>query len=153
MRAFPSKQDIIPIPPPTRQSLQPLPQPCTSLLPARRNRLDLKHSLQQILDHLILVLLARGLDLADTGLGFLVGFVFGGLVSLCVLFSGTSSVFLTFWGTEIEKGGSKEDREHTSASNFLNSASFCARYSSISFLASSRAALTRFVRSVTQSVG
>jgi hypothetical protein len=37
--------------------------------------------------------------------------------------------------------------ELTSASNFLNSSSFCVLYSSISFCASDLASLTRFVRS------
>lgn len=41
--------------------------------------------MQQILDHLFAVLVAGLLDLADARLGFAVGFVLGGFVSLCVL--------------------------------------------------------------------
>lgn len=41
--------------------------------------------MQQILNHLLAVLVAGLLDLADARLGFGVGFVLGGLVSLCVL--------------------------------------------------------------------
>jgi hypothetical protein len=45
------------------------------------------------------------------------------------------------------RGGTWLREQHTSASNFLNSSSFCFRYASTSFLASSRASFTRFVRS------
>lgn len=44
-----------------------------------------KHGMQQILNHLLAALVAGLLDLADARLGFGVGFVLGGLVSLCVL--------------------------------------------------------------------
>lgn len=41
--------------------------------------------MQQILNHLLAVLVAGLLDLANPLLGFAVGFLLGGLVSLCVL--------------------------------------------------------------------
>lgn len=44
-----------------------------------------KHSMQQILNHLLAALVAGLLDLLDARLGFGVGFVLGRLVALCVL--------------------------------------------------------------------
>lgn len=55
--------------------------------------MNLKHSLQQILDDLILVLLTSVLDLLDFGLGLLVGFVFSLLVPLGVL---TTTTYLVY---------------------------------------------------------
>lgn len=56
---------------------------CLSL--GRRHRLDVEHGAQQVLDHLVLVLLASRLDLLDVGLGLLVRLLLGLLVSLGVL--------------------------------------------------------------------
>jgi len=47
--------------------------------------MNLKHSLEQVLDDLVLVLLAGLLDLLYASLGLLVGFVLGLLVPLGVL--------------------------------------------------------------------
>lgn len=51
------------------------------------------------------------------------------------------------WGLMGRLGRGKMGGSCTSFSNFLNSSSFCARYSSISFWASLRASFTRLVRS------
>lgn len=51
----------------------------------RRYGLDVKHGAQQVLDHLVLVLLASRLNLLDLGLGLLVRLLLGLLVSLGVL--------------------------------------------------------------------
>lgn len=47
--------------------------------------LNVENGLEQVVDHLVLVLLASGLDLADLRLGLLVRLVLGLLVPLCVL--------------------------------------------------------------------
>lgn len=60
-----------------------------------------------------------------------------------------ASPYGSFSGFILGHRGGRSAR--TSASNFLYSSSFFALYSSISFLASSRASLTRFVRSVPRS--
>ena len=52
-----------------------------------RCRLDVEHGGEQVLNDLILVLLARALDLADLGVCLLICFRLGLLVSLCVLIS------------------------------------------------------------------
>lgn len=56
--------------------------------PSSSNRLrpGVKHSLEQIIDDLVLVLLARLPDLGDLSVGLLVGFFLGGLVALGVLY-------------------------------------------------------------------
>lgn len=133
----------------TRRMISNLPQ--LAYLPLGRwHGLDVEHGAQQVLDHLVLVLLASRLDLLDVGLGLLVRLLLGLLVSLGVLesfactvsyacplcihlYRGTITLCL-LWGCV-----------RTSASNFLYSSSLDALYSSISFLASSRASLTRFV--------
>ena len=51
----------------------------------RRHGVGREHSGQQVLDDLILALLAGGLDLLDLGSGFAVGLLLGGLVALRVL--------------------------------------------------------------------
>lgn len=133
----------------TRRMISDLPQ-LAYLSLGRWHGLDVEHSAQQVLDHLVLVLLASRLDLLDVGLGLLVRLLLGLLVSLGVLesfactvshaspmcihlYRGTTTLCL-LWGCV-----------RTSASNFLYSSSLDALYSSISFLASSRASLTRFV--------
>lgn len=80
-----------------------------------RDGLGLKDGLEEVLDDLVLALLAGGLDLLDLDVGLLVGLVLGGLVSLRVLFRGQGSA------------RKREDRWwvylRTWASNFLNSSS------------------------------
>lgn len=132
-----------------RRTISNLPQ-LAYLSLGRWHGLDVEHGAQQVLDHLVLVLLASRLDLLDVGLGLLVRLLLGLLVSLGVLesfactvsyaspmcihlYRGTTTLCLP-WGCV-----------RTSASNFLYSSSLDALYSSISFLASSRASLTRFV--------
>lgn len=51
----------------------------------RRYGLDVKHGAQQVLDHLVLALLAGRLDLLDLGLSLLVRLLLCLLVSLGVL--------------------------------------------------------------------
>lgn len=51
----------------------------------RSHRLDIEHGTQQILDHLVLVLFARFLDLLDLGISLLVCVLLGFLVSLRML--------------------------------------------------------------------
>ena len=85
--------------------------------------MDLEHGLEQVLDDLVLVLLARLLDLLYASLGLLVGFVLGLLVPLGVL--SNKSVYQCLLRSN---GGYMGDGERiTSASNFLNSSSFFAR--------------------------
>lgn len=62
----------------------PIQTPSSSCL-GWRNWFNLKHGLQQILDNLVLAFLPSALDLVDPRLSLLVGFLLGGLVSLCVL--------------------------------------------------------------------
>lgn len=76
-----------PAPPPhitTRRTVSNLPQ-LAYLSLGRWHGLDVEHGAQQVLDHLVLVLLASGLDLLDVGLGLLVCLLLGLLVSLGVL--------------------------------------------------------------------
>lgn len=61
-------------------------QPSSLRLNRGRNRMDLKDSLQQIGNDLILVLLPGDIDLLDLHISLLVGFVFGRLVALCMLY-------------------------------------------------------------------
>lgn len=58
----------------------------------RRYGLDVKHGAQQVIDHLVLALLAGRLDLLDLGLGLLVCLLLGLLVSLGVLESFAGAV-------------------------------------------------------------
>ena len=115
--------------------------------PLRHNRFDIENRLQEILHNLILSLLACLLDLLHLVLCILVCVFFGLLVSAGMLKQQFSqdALICSFLQVcqHVERRG-----DRTSDSNFLNSSSFDLRYSSISFLASSRASLTRFVRSV-----
>jgi hypothetical protein len=65
------------------------PAPYSDMLFPLRGRgrygLNLKDGLQQVLDHLALVLLSSCLDVADLGLGLLAGLILGLLVALGVL--------------------------------------------------------------------
>lgn len=85
--------------------------------------MHLKDSLQQVLDDLVLVLLARLLDLLDLCLGRLVRLVFGLLVPLGVLLSPSVSCY----NVPCEDGEGRGGRSPTSAWYFLNSSSFFAR--------------------------
>lgn len=58
----------------------------------RRYGLDVKHGAQQVINHLVLALLAGRLDLLDLGLGLLVRLLLGLLVSLGVLESFAGAV-------------------------------------------------------------
>lgn len=112
----------------------------------RRHGLDVEHSTQQVTDDLVLALLALLLDLLDLVLGLFICFLLGFFVSLGVL--QCRRLPSDFQATTIDgKGTAVSVLIRTSASNFLYSFSFSDLYSSISFLASSRASLTRFVRS------
>lgn len=102
-----------------------------------RCRMRLKDSRQQVVDDLVLALLPGLLDLGDLHVGLLASLLLGLLVAVGVL-SGVSITPALPFGT---------GEPCTSASNALYSASLLARYVSISFLASSRASLTRLVRS------
>lgn len=68
----------------TRRTISNLPQ-LAYLSLGRWHGLDVEHGAQQVLDHLVLVLLASRLDLLDVGLGLLVRLLLGLLVSLGVL--------------------------------------------------------------------
>lgn len=61
----------------------------------RRHRLDIKHSTQQVLDHLVLALATGLLDLLDLDLGLLVCLLLGLLVSLRVLIGGVHRVSIS----------------------------------------------------------
>lgn len=67
--------------PPSVASLGPL----TPLSLGRRHRVGVEHGRQQVLDHLVLVLLAGRLDLLDLGRRLAVRLLLGRLVALCVL--------------------------------------------------------------------
>lgn len=125
----------------------------TYLSLGRRHGLDVKYGAQQVVDDLVLALLTSRLDLLDLGLSLLVRLLLGLLVSLGVLepFARTVSRAPSYGYVHRGRAGRRTplcvlwDYVRTSASNFLYSSSLDARYWSISFLASSRASLTRFV--------
>lgn len=123
-------------------------EPLSASHPLRSNRLDVKHRLQQVLDNLVLARLPRLFNLADLLFGLLVGLLLGLLVSLRVLMicCRRVSTLLHSGESKRSKGDGTRGGARTSDWNFLNSCSFPALYSSISFLASSRASLTLFVR-------
>lgn len=60
-------------------------RPQTGLFGRRRDRLDFKDSLQQLIHNLGLALLPSALDLLDLSVGLLVGFLLGLLVALGML--------------------------------------------------------------------
>lgn len=109
-------------------------------------------SLDEVLHHLVTLFLAGSLDLLQLLLGFLVRVVLGLLETARVLRNNVSAKVLC---TEVCRRVEYEATlgcRLTSASNFLNSSSFCLRYSSISFWASDLASLIRLVRSVVGNV-
>lgn len=123
---------------------------CRDLL--RHLRLHVGGSLNEILHDLVTLILAGGLDLLQLLLGLLVRIVLVLLETARVLQTVMSARFpcaVIYSNLCIKRLGLLR---LTSASNFLNSSSFCLRYSSISFWASDLASLIRLVRSVARNV-
>lgn len=114
-----------------------------------RRGLRLKDSVEQVLDNTTLALLSGFLDTLDLLVRFFVRLVLCLLVALAVLYCRQLAFVYLCRGTQPAMAdGEPGCVWRTSASNFLYSSSFFALYSAISFLASSRASRTRFVRTV-----
>lgn len=82
-----------------RHSSSPPAQSCLG----RRHGVGGEHGRQQVLDHLVLALLAGRLDLLDLGFGLAAGLLLGGLVSLRVLEVGVGCQFLSENSMQIER--------------------------------------------------
>lgn len=114
-------------------------QPQLSSSRAHRIRFGLENSGEEVLNNVSLALLSGLLDAFNLLLSLLVGLVLRLLVALAVLDV-----------RRVSTGRVPCPCRRTSASNSLNSSSFLALYSAISFLASSRASFTRWVRTGNQ---
>jgi hypothetical protein len=124
-------------------------QPKVHLLPVDRDliryfRSHIRNHLQEVFHHLVSRLLASLLDLLNLDLCIGIGIFLGLFVSLLVLFIQSAGCI----GVDRALPALR-----TSASNFLNSSSFCFLYSSISLCASDLASFTRFVRSGLDQLG
>lgn len=144
--------------------ISPTVDPPSSRLWRRRDsirhfRLDVHDDSEQFFDNLVTPCGSCFVYLLKLGVGIFAGVLFGFLVAAGMLSidmsAGKSSdrrmrskrsraLEIVMWGGARSEGFGVR----TSDSNFLNSSSFCLRYSSISFWASVRASLTRFVRSM-----
>lgn len=100
--------------------------------------------MKQTVNNLAAILVTSFLDFSQLRLGFLACVFFDLLVSTRVLLG---KRFVSEPRFIYDKTMWVKRPVSTSASNFLNSSSFCCRYSSISLCASDLASFIRFVRS------